>query len=136
LAISVIMSPFMIESSEGADRPAEAGIEPVMLCYYNDGINLVDTYYALPGKAIGTANIPPTSGAINYWIRMDTGEVVTYQSTFEPGTYMIKGYTVAPEPWGSSAAPSSGSFFDLSTIALAIAVVDFVGIIYLIFKRK
>lgn len=137
LTLAALMLPLIAESTEAA-RPSDADIEPVVLCYYNSGLpNLVTTYYACPDMPVGSANIPEPSGAIHYWVRMDTGEVVTASTVFSPGTYMIKGYTTAPEPWGPAPEETSGgSSVDLAVIALVVGIIDAVGIGYLIIRRR
>lgn len=140
MIVAVAMIP--ADMSE-AERPADEPTEPVVLCYYTSGLpNIVTTYYACPNMAIGTANIPEPTGAIHYWVRMDTGEVVTASMTFAPGTYMIKGYTVPPTPWGDDPEPtntSSAPDNTIPTVAIvlsAVAVITSTAAIVLIMRRK
>lgn len=146
LAVVIFAVVFIPEVSD-ADRPANEPTDPVVLCYYTSGLpNIVTTYYACPNMAIGTANIPEPTGAIHYWVRMDTGEVVTASMTFAPGTYMIKGYTVPPTPWGDDPEPepeptnpSSAPDNTLAVTAIVlsvIAIITGVTAIYVVLRRK
>ena len=143
----MIVAVVVIPEISDADRPSNEPTEPVVLCYYTSGLpNIVTTYYVCPNMAIGTANIPEPTGAIHYWVRMDTGEVVTASMTFAPGTYMIKGYTVPPTPWGDDPEPepeptnpSSAPDNTLPTVAIilsVIAIITGVTAIYVVLRRK
>lgn len=141
----MIVAVAVIPEISDADRPPNEPTDPVVLCYYTSGLpNIVTTYYACPNMAIGTANIPEPTGAIHYWVRMDTGEVVTASMTFAPGTYMIKGYTVPPTPWGDDPEPeptnpSSAPDNTLPTVAIVlsvIAIITGVTAIYVVLRRK
>lgn len=117
-ALAIIMLA-LIPGVCDAARPTDEPTEPAVLCYYTDGApNIVTAYYVCPNEAIGSANIPEPTGAIHYWIRMDTGEVVTASSTFAPGTYMIKGYTTAPIPWGAEEPSGSGGLNEAEILAI------------------
>ena len=142
---AVIVAVAIMPAEVDADRPANEPTEPVVLCYYTSGLpNIVTTYYACPNMAIGTANIPEPTGAIHYWVRMDTGEVVTASMTFAPGTYMIRGYTVPPTPWGDDPEPeptnpSSAPDNTLAVTAIilsVIAIITGVTAIYVVLRRK
>ena len=142
---AVIVAVAIIPAEVDADRPANEPTEPVVLCYYTSGLpNIVTTYYACPDMAIGSANIPEPTGAIHYWVRMDTGEVVTASTTFAPGTYMIKGYTVPPTPWGDdpNPEPTNPSSAPDNTLAVTAIILSVIAIItgavaiYITFKRK
>lgn len=143
VAMAVAVAIIPAETSD-AERPANEPTEPVVLCYYTSGLpNIVTTYYACPNMAIGTANIPEPTGAIHYWVRMDTGEVVTASMTFAPGTYMIKGYTVPPTPWGNDPEPtntsSSAPDNTIPTVAIvlsAVAVITSTAAIVVLMRRK
>lgn len=141
----MIVAVAVIPEISDADRPPNEPTDPVVLCYYTSGLpNIVTTYYACPNMAIGTANIPEPTGAIHYWVRMDTGEVVTASMIFAPGTYMIKGYTVPPTPWGDDPEPeptnsSSAPDNTLPTVAIVlsvIAIITGVTAIYVVLRRK
>lgn len=143
----MIVAVAVIPEISDADRPPNEPTDPVVLCYYTSGLpNIVTTYYACPNMAIGTANIPEPTGAIHYWVRMDTGEVVTASMIFAPGTYMIKGYTVPPTPWGDDPEPepeptnpSSVPDNTLPTVAIVlsvIAIITGVTAIYVVLRRK
>jgi len=135
----VIFAVAIIPEVSDADRPANEPTEPVVLCYYTDGApNIVTAYYVRPNEAIGSANIPEPTGAIHYWIRMDTGEVVTASSTFAPGTYMIKGYTTAPTPWGAEEPSGSRGLNEaeiLAIILLSSEVVMAAAFIWYVIKK-
>lgn len=146
---AVIVAVAIIPAEVDADRPPNEPTEPVVLCYYTSGLpNIVTTYYACPNMAIGY--IPEPTGAIHYWVRMDTGEVVTASTVFAPGTYMIKGYTVPPTPWGDdpepepepepeSTNPSSAPDNTLAITAIVlsvIAIITGVTAIYVVLRRK
>lgn len=143
----MIVAMAVIPEISDADRPPNEPTDPVVLCYYTSGLpNIVTTYYACPNMAIGTANIPEPTGAIHYWVRMDTGEVVTASMIFAPGTYMIKGYTVPPAPWGDDPEPepepTNPSSAPDNTIAVTaivlsvIAIITGVTAIYVVLRRK
>lgn len=123
-AVAILALVMFIPSTEAVDRP-DFPEEPAVLCYnWEGGINIIKTYYVRPGEAIGSANVPELIGAVHYWVRMDTGEVVTDKSVFNPGTYMIKAYTTAPTPWGPSEDPAStddGGLADAAIIGISIA---------------
>ena len=83
-----------------------------------------DVILLYPDRAIGDTPLPVLPGTTSYWVRMDTGEVVTPETVFAPGTYLITAYSWIPEPWGSSAgsAPTQKSGgLSTETIALIIS---------------
>lgn len=82
-----------------------------------------DVILLYPDRAIGDTPLPALPGTASYWVRMDTGEVVTPETVFAPGTYLITAYSWIPEPWGSSAgsAPSQKSE-GLSTENIALII--------------
>ena len=141
VAVAILALVMFIPSTEAADRP-DFPEEPAVLCYnWEGGINIINTYYVRPGEAIGSANIPELIGQVHYWVRMDTGEVVTDKSVFKAGTYMIKAYTTAPTPWGSSAEDSSPTddkvLADEIIIGIVIAsVIAIIVVGYLLIFKK
>ena len=130
VAVAILALVMFIPSTEAADRP-DFPEEPAVLCYnWEGGINIINTYYVRPGEAIGSANIPELIGQVHYWVRMDTGEVVTDKSVFKPGTYMIKAYTTAPTPWGSAEDPSPTNDKGLAdTAIIGISIASSVAIV-------
>ena len=139
LASMIIMAALIPVDTSSADRP-EYPDEPAVLCYsyYSGGWKHIDTIYVMPDTPIGDLNIPDLVGDVHYWVRMDTGEVVTASSTFAPGTYMISAYTTAPTPWGASPS-SSAPDNTLPTVAIVlsvIAIITGVTAIYVVLRRK
>ena len=132
----VLMVPVAVEGIDaGGTTPADQWTEPSVLCYYSNSINHVETIYVKSGEPIGAANIPELTGQVHYWVRMDTGEVVTVDTVFEPGTYVIKAYTVAPVPWGKETASSeAGMNYTNIAIFVMIAVLG-AAVIYLYIKK-
>lgn len=131
MAVAVAIIP-----AEGTDaeRPADYPTELVELQYW-DGTHAT-IIYVMPNSAIGSTNIPPLPSGCTCWVRNDTREVVTAQTIFSPGNYLISPYASAPEPWGTSdSAPS----LDMSTVAIvlsAVAVITSTAAIILIMRRK
>lgn len=141
----MIVAVAVIPEISDADRPPNEPTDPVVLCYYTSGLpNIVTTYYACPNMAIGTANIPEPTGAIHYWVRMDTGEVVTASMIFAPGTYMIKGYTIPPTPWGNDPpqpepepeTPTQDNTLAIIAIVLSSVAIITSGAVVLMNRRK
>lgn len=138
VAVLILMAiPAAIECTEGAGtKPADEWTEPAVLCYYSNSINHVETIYVKSGIPIGSGNIPELTGSVYYWVRMDTGEVVTASTVFSPGTYVMKAYTTPPTPWGSSSddSGSGGSDIDYGKIgiyAMIAVLAVLVGILYI-----
>lgn len=145
IAVAIIALFLMPTGSDGATRPENEPTEPAILCYYTGGMpNIVTTFYVCPNEAIGTANIPEPTGAIHYWVRMDTGEVVTSSSAFAPGMYMIKGYTIPPTPWGNDPpqpepepeTPSQDNTLAIIAIILSAVAIIASGAVLLMNRRK
>lgn len=141
----MIVAVAVIPEISDAGRPPNEPTDPVVLCYYTSGLpNIVTTYYVCPNMAIGTANIPEPTGAIHYWVRMDTGEVVTASMTFAPGTYMIKGYTIPPTPWGNDPpqpepepeTPTQDNTLAIIAIVLSSVAIITSGAVVLMNRRK
>ena len=146
IAVAIIALFMMPTGSDGATRPENEPTEPAVLCYYTSGMpNIVTTYYVCPNEAIGTANIPEPTGSIHYWVRMDTGEVVTSSTAFAPGTYMIRGYTIPPTPWGNDppqpepsepSTPSQDNTLAIIAIVLSSVAIITSGAVVLMIRRK
>lgn len=101
-----------------------------------------DVILLYPDRAIGDTPLPALPGTASYWVRMDTGEVVTSETVFAPGTYLITAYSWIPEPWGSSAgsaASQKSGGLSTETIALiisgAVALVAISALILAVKKR-
>lgn len=138
--ISAVLMPIEVSDAEGM-KPANEPTDVAILCYYwGSHINQVETYYVLPNLPIGTQNIAELTWPNGHWVRMDTGEVVTEETVFAPGTYMIKAYSNIPTPWGDD-TPSSSSGQDdtlaITAIVLSvIAIITGVTAIYVVLRRK
>ena len=119
LASMIIMAVLIPVDTSSADRP-EYPDEPAVLCYsyYSGGWKHIDTIYVMPDTPIGDLNIPDLVGDVHYWVRMDTGEVVTASMSFAPGTYMINAYTTAPTPWGAEEPSGSGGLNEAEILAI------------------
>ena len=133
MAVAVAIIP-----AEGTDaeRPADYPTELVELQYW-DGTHAT-IIYVMPNNAIGSTNIPPLPSGCTYWVRNDTREVVTSQTVFATGTYLITGYSWVPEPWGDTPSSSSAPDNTLPTVAIvmsAVAIITAVAAIIMI-RRK
>ena len=122
MILAILLIP--LDGSEASGRP-DYPVEPAILCYnYEGGVNSIDVYYVRPGEAIGSSNIPELVGEVHYWIRMDTGEIVTDKSVFDSGTYMIRAYTTPPVPWGipeeSDKTSQDSNYVDWAIVGISI----------------
>lgn len=136
----VICAVAIIPEVSDAERP-DYPDEPAVLCYsyYGGGWKHIDTVYVMPDTPIGAGNIPELNGDLHYWVRMDTGEVVTASTVFAPGTYMINAYTTAPTPWGDDTSSSSGPDNTLSITAIvlsAVAIITSGAAILMLIRRR
>lgn len=139
VAMAVAVAIIPAETSD-AERPADYPTELVELQYW-DGIHAT-IIYVMPNHAIGSTNIPPLPSGCTYWVRNDTREVVTSQTVFATGTYLITGYSWVPEPWGEDPEPtntSSAPDNTIPTVAIvlsAVAIITSTAAIVLIMRRK
>lgn len=140
VAMAVAVAIIPAETSD-AERPADYPTELVELQYW-DGIHAT-IIYVMPNHAIGSTNIPPLPSGCTYWVRNDTREVVTSQTVFATGTYLITGYSWVPEPWGDDPEPtntsSAGPDNTIPTVAIVlstVAVITSTAAIVLIMRRK
>ena len=136
-ALAVMIAGMAIipaEASEAVTHPSEL----VELQFWNGTSATV--IYIYPDKPIGNITLPPLPGTATYWVRMDTGEVITSETVFAPGAYYIGAYSWVPEPWGDD-TPSSSSGQDdtlaITAIVLSvIAIITGVTAIYVVLRRK
>lgn len=137
VAMAVAVAIIPADTSE-AERPADYPTELVELQYW-DGYT-AHIVYVFPNKAIGAGNIPAPPAGCSYWVRNDTREVVTAQTVFSPGTYLIEPYSWVPEPWGDDSTQSSaGPDNTIPTVAIVLSVVAVItstAAIVLIMRRK
>lgn len=136
----VICAVAIIPEVSDAHRP-DYPDEPAVLCYsyYDGGWKHIDTVYVMPDVAIGETNIPELTGSMHYWVRMDTGEVVTSSTTFASGTYMIRAYTTAPTPWGAESSSGSGGLNEAEMLAIILLVSQALlagAFVYYVLKKK
>lgn len=132
MIVAVAMIP--ADMSE-AERPADYPTELVELQYW-DG-HTAHIVYVFPNRAIDASNIPAPPANCSYWVRSDTREVVTSETVFAPGTYLITPYSWVPEPWGDTPS-SSGQDDTLPTVAIvmsAVAIITAVAAIIMIRKK-
>ena len=133
MIVAVAMIP--ADMSE-AERPADCPTELVELQYW-DGFT-AHIVYVFPNKAIGASNIPAPPAGCSYWVRNDTREVVTSETVFATGTYLITAYSWVPEPWGDTPSSSSAPDNTLPIVAIvmsAVAIITSVAAIIMI-RRK
>lgn len=131
---SVIMT---IPGADATPRPDDTPTELSELCYWN-GVDAT-VYYAYPDKPIGAEHIPPLPTGCVCWVREDTREVVTADTVFKPGSYLISPYSWVPEPWDASSGSSAGSVNTLSVIAIVLSSVAIItsGVaIVMMIRRK
>lgn len=139
VAMAVAVAIIPAETSE-AERPADYPTELVELQYW-DGIHAT-IIYVMPNRAIGAGHIPAPPAGCSYWVRNDTREVVTSETVFATGTYLITGYSWVPEPWGEDPEPTNASSAPdntLPTVAIglsAVAVITSTAAIVVIMRRK
>lgn len=133
VAVVVAVAIMPADTSE-AERPADYPTELVELQYW-DGTHAT-IVYVMPNKAIGSTNIPALPSKCTCWVRNDTREVVTAQTTFAPGNYLITPYTSAPEPWGTSDSPPSVDTSAVAIVLSAVAVITSTAAIVVIMRRK
>ena len=117
-ALAVVIVGMAVIPSEVTD--AETYPSELAELQYWDGINAT-VIYVFPNNPIGGDKIPPLPTGCTYWVRMDTGEVVTAETVFEPGSYYISPYSWKPQPWGPSEEPSPGAS-DNALVLAAIAL--------------
>lgn len=138
LTIVILASVIMtIPGTEATPRPDDIPTELSELCYWN-GIDAT-VYYAYPDKPIGAEHIPPLPTGCVCWVREDTREIVTADTVFEPGSYLISPYSWIPEPWDPSPGSSAGPDNTLSVIAIVLSSVAIItsGVaIVMMIRRK
>lgn len=136
-ALAAMIVAVAIIPAEASD--AEAYPPELAELQYWDGINAT-VIYAFPNNPIGGDKIPPLPTGCTYWVRMDTGEVVTAETVFEPGSYYISPYSWVPQPWGPSEEPSpsaSDNALAIAAITLSsVAIITGVTAIYVVLRRK
>lgn len=134
VAVVVAVAIIPAESTDAVTYPSEL----VELQYW-DALHAT-IVYVFPDKPIGSTNIPALPSGCTYWVRMDTGEVVTAQTVFSPGAYLIEPYSWVPEPWGNDSTPSSaGPDNTLPTVAIvlsAVAIITSTAAIVILMRRR
>lgn len=111
-AMIVAVATIPAEASDAKAYPPE-----LAELQYWDGINAT-VIYAFPNNPIGSDKIPPLPTGCTYWVRMDTGEVVTAETVFEPGSYYISPYSWVPQPWGAEEPSGSGGLNEAEILAI------------------
>lgn len=131
-AMIVAVATIPAEASDAETYPSE-----LAELQYWDGINAT-VIYAFPNNPIGDDKIPPLPTGGTCWVRMDTGEVVTAETVFEPGSYYISPYSWVPQPWGASPSSSApDNTLAVTAIVLSvIAIITGVTAIYVVLRRK
>ena len=141
IIITVVAIIAMLTIPTGSDAETHP-TELAELQFWNGtGADVILLY---PDRAIGDTPLPALPGTASYWVRMDTGEVVTPETVFAPGTYLITAYSWIPEPWGSSAGSAStqkSGGLSAETIALIISGAILIGVPvallgYYVYRRK
>lgn len=137
LAVMIVAVAVIPEISD-AERPANEPTEPAILCYYwGSQLNLIETHYVIPDLPIGSQNIAELTWPGGCWVRMDTGEVVTEDTVFAPGTYMIKAYSNTPTPWGASSTSSApDNTLPVTAIVLSAVAIITSGVAIVMLMRK
>ena len=134
LAVVIVgMAVIPTEVTDAETYPSELAV----LQFWNGAD--ADVIYVYPDRPIGDIALPTLPGYAEYWVRMDTGEVVTSSSVFSPGTYLITAYTWQPEPWGGSTGPSGTPDNTLAITAVVlstVAIITGVTAIYVVLRRK
>ena len=136
VAVAVIPEISDAEGMKPANEPTDVAI---LHYYWGSQINQIETYYVIPNLPIGTQNIAELTWPDGHWVRMDTGEVVTEETVFAPGTYMIKAYSNIPTPWGDDTPSSSGPDNTLAVTAIVLSVIAIITgatAIYVVLRRK
>ena len=123
LILTLISMPLIIESSD-ADGVVE------LYFFDKDGV-CVGQVYLLPDEPIKAEDIPPHSSGTNWYTEWDTLVIGT---KFSPGVHVI----TEASSWSTHTGPRPliPPLVSTDVLALIIAVVDLVGICYLIFRRK
>lgn len=125
------MAMIPAEVSDAETYPSELA----ELQFWN-GVNAT-VIYAYPDKPIGDLSLPSLPGTATYWVRMDTGEVVTSQTVFAPGSYLIYPYSWMPEPWGSSSTSSApDNTLPVTAIVLSAVAIITSGVAIVMLMRK
>lgn len=140
----VIVVLFMIPTgSDAATRPDNYPTELAELQFWNGMEATVVCVY--PDKPIGVSTIlPPLPGTATYWVRADTHEVVTSETVFAPGKYLIEAWSWVPEPWGPSpepepsepSTPSQDNTLAIIAIVLSSVAIITSGAVVLMNRRR
>ena len=142
LAIVILASVIMIPGADAEKRPDNYPTELAELQFYNaGGTPKATVLYVYPDKPIGDIELPTLYGTQTCWVRMDTREVITPQTVFAQGTYLIEPYSVAPQPWTVDPEPEQSQDHDdplpIIAIVLSSAAIITSGVaIVMMIRRK